>query len=114
MNNQLSIIPEIKNKYPFVKIYAWENNYQIYISYIKVPVEKRRMGIGRDIIGIIKDYAYEKQIPIVLSPEAEKGCKSKLNTFYKNLGFIHNQGKNKDLSLIRTFEHTMYWKPRKL
>jgi GNAT superfamily N-acetyltransferase len=113
MNKELSILPEIRTKYPFVTIYAWEDNIQIYISSIKIPKEHRRKGIGKDIISIIKNYAYEQQKPITLSPEAEKGYKKKLDTFYRNLGFVHNQGRNKDYSLSRTFGKTMYWKPRK-
>jgi GNAT superfamily N-acetyltransferase len=109
---ELSIIPEIKKQYPFVELYAFEDDNQIYISSIKVPEEQRRKGIGRDIIHWIKDYAYEQQKPVVLSPEAERGYKKKLEKFYKNLGFVHNTGKKKDYKLARAFAPTMYWKPR--
>ncbi len=110
---ELSIVPEIKKQYPFVELYAFEEDNQIYISSIKVPEEHRRKGIGRDIINWIKDYAYEVQKPVVLSPQAERGYKKKLDKFYKDRGFVHNAGKHRDYSLSRFTAPTMYWRPRK-
>lgn len=111
--SELSIIPKIKEQYPFVKLHAFEEDDKIYISSIEVPEEHRRKGIGRDIIGMIKDHAYEVQKPIVLQPAAERGYKQKLDKFYKSLGFVHNTGKKKDYTLSRPFAATMYWRPRR-
>lgn len=108
----LKIINDIKAKYPFVKIYASENDSVIHLHSIVVPEEHRRKGIGRDILSWIKDYAHDVQKAIVLEPSAERGYKQKLDKFYRNLGFMHNRGKNKDYTLTSPFASTMYWKPR--
>lgn len=113
MNKELPIISEIKRKYPFAEIYAYENDNQIYISQIRIPEEQRGQGIGKDIIEMIKKYASEIQKPVVLSPESEKGYKKKLEKFYKNLGFVHNKGRNKDYHLSKPFAATMFWRPMK-
>ena len=105
------ILGTIKELYPDVRIYISEEPHQIYIHTIQVPEEKRRKGIGREIIELVKNYARSKNKPIVLEPSPERGYKKKLENFYKKLNFVKNQGKNKDFSLSRPFAQTMYWKP---
>ena len=106
-----SILAQIKELYPDVRIYISEEPHQIYIHTIQVPEEKRRKGIGREIIELVKNYARTKNKPVVLEPSPERGYKKKLEKFYKDLKFIKNQGRNKDFSLSKPFAQTMYWKP---
>lgn len=111
--DEKTIFDKIKVQYPFVQLFGYEDESQIFITSLKVPEEHRRKGIGRDIISWIKDYAYDVQKPVVLTPAAEYGYKAKLDKFYKNLGFIHNKGKKMDYTLSKTFAPTMYWRPRR-
>ena len=105
------LINKIKKLYPNIKLYVYEYPNKIELNSIVVPEESRRKGIGSSIIEMIKDYAYEVEKPIVIEPSAERGYKQKLDKFYKNLGFVHNTGRNKDFTLSKTFGPTMYWKP---
>ena len=109
---ELSIINQIKSKYPFVKISASENGKIISLDSIYVPKEHRKKGIGRDIIETIKEHAYDTKQAIVIEVKAERGYKKKLFNFYKSLGFVENKGRNIDYELSRTFGSTMYWKPQ--
>lgn len=95
-----------------IKIYAFEHPHDIYISSIQVPEEFRGRGIGSGIIRRIQDYAQEVGKPITLRPQAERGYKKKLEDFYKNLGFVHNKGRNKDYGLSSPFGASMYWRPK--
>ena len=60
----------------------------------------------------IKNFADKYNLIIVLSPEPDYGYKKKLNRFYKDLGFVPNQGRKKDYSLSSFFGKTMYYKPK--
>ena len=48
---------------------------------------------------------------IVVMPEAERGRKSDLERFYRNLGFVRNRGRNMDYTLSSPLAGTMYWRP---
>jgi GNAT superfamily N-acetyltransferase len=104
------ILTDIRNKFPGVKIYAFDMPEQIYISSINVPEEMRGKGIGTLIIEKIKDFAKLRGKPVTLRPQAERGHKEKLDNFYKRLGFVDNKGRNKDYKLSSPFGRTMYWK----
>ena len=101
-----SLLDEIREKYPFVKIWAFESSNRIELQKIEIPFEHRGKGIGTDIIKRLQKYAQLVGKPIVLRPEAERGRKKDLERFYKGLGFVNNRGRNMDYSLSRT----MYWR----
>lgn len=105
-----SLVSEIETEYPFIDLYVYETPYSIELANIKLPPEVRNQGIGTKIIQRLQQYAKEVQKPIVLTPEAERGKKKKLDKFYKNLDFVHNKGKNRDYRLSKTFAPTMLWK----
>lgn len=105
------ILGQIKDLYPDVRLYISEEPNHIYIHTIIVPEEKRGKGIGREIIELVKNYARNKNKPVVLEPSADRGYKKKLENFYKQLKFVKNKGRNKDFSLSKPFAQTMYWKP---
>lgn len=103
------IIDKLLKKYPFAKITAYESKYKIEIMQIEIPAKYQNQGIGTDIINTIKEYANKIKKPIVLTPESEQGRKKDLDRFYKNLGFVHNKGRNIDYSLSSPLSKTMYW-----
>ena len=111
-NAQLqAIIEKFKSQYKGLDLWAFEDNNRIFLNSIKVPLEMRRQGIGREIIKVLKDFAQSRGKPLVVSPEAEKGYKSKLDNWYRDQGFIDNKGRYKDYEISEPFGRTMYWRP---
>jgi hypothetical protein len=110
MEIKSSINDKIQELYPDVKVYVSESPHQIYVHNLEVPKELRGQGIGSNIIKLIQKFAKEVNKPVVLEPDHPRGVKSKLQKFYKNLGFINNRGRNIDYTLSRPYASTMYWK----
>jgi hypothetical protein len=110
MSDLSALMTQIRQEYPEVSVYAFEKPNSIYLSKIKVPHHSRGKGIGKSIIKRIQDYANIVKKPITLVPQAERGFKQKLDKFYKDLGFVHNKGRNKDFSLSDPFAPSMYWR----
>jgi hypothetical protein len=106
------LLRQIRTRYPFVKIWAFESADRVELQQIEVPPEHRGSGIGTSIIEELKNYARSVGKPIVLRPEPERGKKAALERFYKRLGFVNNAGRNKDYALSAPFSKTMYWKFR--
>jgi hypothetical protein len=104
------LLNQIREKYPFVKLWAYESPVKIELQQIEVDPEYRGQGIGSEIIRILQNYAKSVGKPIVLRPEAERGRKKDLERFYKDLGFVHNKGKHIDYSLTSPMAKTMYWR----
>lgn len=102
-------IDDILNKYPDVKIDASLNKNDINLSRIVVPKEMRNQGIGTQVMNDLSEYADSIGKRITLTPSSDfGGSVSKLKTFYKELGFVENKGKNKDFST----RETMYREPK--
>lgn len=106
------LLNQIRAKYPFVTIWAFESSTKIELQQITVPKEYRGSGVGTTIIKMLQEYAKSVKKPIVLRPEPERGRKKDLDRFYKRLGFVANKGRNKDYSLSSPFANTMYWRFR--
>jgi len=106
-----TIIKNLEQEYPGLDLWIYENERKIELSQITVPLEMRHQGIGSKIIGIIKDFARKRGKPLVISPEAERGYKKKLEEFYRGHGFVHNKGRNRDYRISNPFGATMYWSP---
>ena len=99
-------------KHPGLRFDAYEAKDKIELMGIEVPRESRGMGVGTEAIRRLQDYARSVGKPIVLRPEPERGRKGDLDRFYKNLGFVHNRGRNTDFVLSSPTSRTMYWRPR--
>lgn len=83
-----------------VTILATEKGGVINIAKIAVNESERGNGKGTSAMREIMRYADRTSQMIALSPSADfGGNKSRLETFYKGLGFIENKGKNKDFSI---------------
>jgi len=99
--------PQLENLHLYI-----QSNGTLFVGSIKIKLEFRRQGIGKNVMREIKHFADKHNVTIVLSPEPDRGYKDKLNRFYRDLGFIPNQGRKKDYSLSSFFGKTMYYKPK--
>lgn len=91
----------------------YENNYlnSIYISLIYVPKIYRKLGIGTMIMDNIINFADKNNKILTLTPSTDFGgtSVSRLESFYKDFGFVKNTGKNKNFQI----KDTMYRLPQK-
>lgn len=106
-----SVLSGMVEKYPGVKLTAYESKEKIELMEIVVPENMRGRGIGTEIIRTIQNYASMVGKPVVLRPEADRGHKGDLYRFYRKLGFVPNKGRNMDYSLSSPTSRTMYWRP---
>lgn len=91
---------------------AAHSNGALHISSIRVKPEFRSQGIGSQVMRRIQAYAQEHQLPITLSPEADRGHKADLHRFYRSHGFWKNRGRRADTRLTSPFAPTMLWRPK--
>ncbi len=97
------------NKYPGVDVQFHDNTHHNHstLSMIHVSKEHQRKGIGTEVMKSIGSYADKHKRIVTLSPEKRPNgpSKSKLESWYKSHGFVHNKGRNKDFrfsdSMIR-------------
>jgi len=108
-----NLINQLKQKYPTEDLFAFENNYMIHISSIKIKPDSRSQGFGSEIIREIQKYAEKVGKPVVLVPSPEPRKKDALLRFYKNLGFRKNSGRYMDYKLSTPFGITWVWKPNR-
>jgi len=102
-------IDDIVSKYPDVIIDASVGKKDINLSRIVVPKEMRNQGVGTQVMSDLSEYADSIGKRITLTPSsAFGGSVPKLKTFYKELGFVENKGKNKDFST----REAMYREPQ--
>ncbi|WP_421345934.1 LPD38 domain-containing protein [Aeromonas veronii] len=95
-----------------VTILATERGGVINIAKIAVNESERGSGKGTSAMREIMRYADRTSQMIALSPSADfGGNKSRLETFYKGLGFIENKGKNKDFSISESMYRPANEKP---
>lgn len=98
-----SVVADIEAKYPDIKLDAGEGKGPIIVSRIVFPKEQRGQGFGTDAMRTIVEYADANGKQIALTPSKDfGGTVTRLKTFYKNLGFVENKGKNRDLSISET------------
>lgn len=76
-----------------------EKDGTIEVGRIVVPEAKRNTGLGTAAMRQLIAYADATGQRIVLTPSADfGGTKSRLETFYKSLGFVANKGRSKDFT----------------
>lgn len=95
---------DIKNKYKDVATLSiLDTNNSIEVASIVVNPDKRNEGLGTQIMNDVIAYADSVGKPVSLTPSKEFGGKiTKLNDFYRNLGFKPNKGRNKDYQISNT------------
>jgi GNAT superfamily N-acetyltransferase len=102
-------LDDIFKKYPDVTIDASVGKKDINLSRIVVPREMRNQGVGTQVMSDLSEYADSLGKRITLTPSSDfGGSVPKLKTFYKELGFVENKGKNKDFST----REAMYREPQ--
>jgi len=106
-----ALTTSLESKYPGLELFVYENEYKVKLDMLRVPLEMRHRGIGSEILRVIKEFAQKRNKPLVVHPEAERGYKKKLDSFYRDHGFIPNKGRNRDYRISDPFAATMYYKP---
>jgi Predicted acyltransferase len=95
----------ICEKYPNVEVritygcatYCEKEYPIIVLDKIVVPTDKRKQGIGTDILEMVCQFADETNSVLMLSPSTSLGATSiaRLKKFYRRFGLKGNQGKTK-------------------
>jgi hypothetical protein len=91
---------ELLSKYPDIidNINLYQSDEAIELNLIKLRYGKKGLGKGREILNIIMQYADDNNLTVHLTPTDEFGSNLKrLTNFYRELGFVNNKGKNKEL-----------------
>jgi GNAT superfamily N-acetyltransferase len=92
-----------ERKHPGMKLHAYPSHGDtIRLQTLEVPKEKRGQGIGSRAVRAMQNVAKKQNKRVTLTPQAEKGYKKKLDTFYRKKGFKPNTGRNKDYSVSDT------------
>ncbi|MBT6051352.1 MAG: hypothetical protein HOG49_31510 [Candidatus Scalindua sp.] len=101
----------LMDRYPGLDLDLWISN----VGYVELAVievtEGKNQGVGHKVVEEVKQFAQSIGLPVVLRPSASHGKKQALERFYKDLGFMHNRGKNIDHRYTSPISPTMYWKP---
>jgi len=98
-----------------VTLYIFENDNKIILDSIIVPPEKRKQGVGTQIMQELTNYADMVGKRLELSPGQKDDyhgttSKGRLVNFYKRHGLVENKGRNKDFTTTKT----MYREPNEL
>lgn len=102
---------EIKYGVEFWLGTTFDNNLSLH--HFVVPKEKRKSGIGSQIMEELIKFADKYNKMLVLSPATRDDrigttSKARLVKFYKRFGFVENKGRNKDYRL----SYSMYRKSK--
>jgi 2'-5' RNA ligase/predicted GNAT family N-acyltransferase len=90
-----------------ISLFLHEYSGYLTISKIVVPKEQRGNGKGTQIMQAILQYADAHDLTIALTPDTTfGGSKGRLVSFYTNLGFVRNTGRNKDFRVRETMLRT--------
>lgn len=85
-----------------ISLEVWDNGDYLELSTIVIPKDKRKMGIGSEIISKLKKYADEVKKDIYLTPDTSFGGTSfqRLARFYKRMGFKRNKDQSKSHFMV--------------
>ena len=98
-----------------ITFYVFEDDNKIILDSLIVPPEKRKQGIGTQIMQELTNYADSVQKRIELTTGQKDDfhgttSKRRLTNFYKRHGLVENKGRNKDF----TTNKSMYREPNEL
>lgn len=106
-----ALVKNLLRLYPIEKLWVKETTYGILIKAIVVKQDQREQGVGTDVMNALIEYSDLVQKPIALTPSKQYGgTVNRLIDWYKGLGFILNNGKNRDFR----FPETMVRYPQKI
>lgn len=92
-----------------VDLFVYEGEDYLTLHQIIVPKEKRRQGVGTEVMNDLISLGNRLGKRILLTPDTTYGGTSvgRLKQFYKRFGFLENKGRHKDYSI----SDTMYKDP---
>jgi GNAT superfamily N-acetyltransferase len=104
-----SLEKSLIQKYPQLKELklGGKSGVSLSIHSIRVKTEYHGQGIGTKVLNDVKEFATRKRLPILLTPESDRGKKEALLKFYKNNGFK----KCTDPEFTSMFGTVFMWKP---
>jgi GNAT superfamily N-acetyltransferase len=110
MGDLVTFEHKLLQKYPELKDLnlTGKENVKIFLHSIRIKPEHYGKGIGTKVLTDIKEYAAKLGLPVVLSPEPDRGKKEALRRFYKNNGFY----KCKDSRYTSMFAPVLIWRPK--
>jgi len=96
--NEEMVLKDLEGKFN-IKLDVFNTPKYVELTRIEIPKEKRGSGIGTKVMDLVITFAKEQDKPLYLTPSKDFGATSisRLESFYKKLGFV----KNTDKSLTR-------------
>lgn len=74
------------------------------LNKIIIPEDQRGQGAGTQVMQRVIDWADQNGKTVALTPSKDfGGSVPRLKSFYKQLGFVENKGKNKDFEISESF-----------
>ena len=109
MGDLMVLERSLEQKYPELEELnlTGKKGVSITVHSIKVKPKYQGQGIGGKVLKDIKEFATKLKLPILLTPEADRGKKDALARFYKSHGFE----KCKDARFTSMFGPVLMWKP---
>lgn len=103
---------KLEKKYKIETLILSDEGKDMALDFIVVQKERRKQGLGTQIIYEICDFADKKKKRIILNVMGKNShigttSQGRLIKFYKRFGFFKNSGKNKDGSI----DHDMIRNP---
>lgn len=91
----------LRDRYPENDVVIHEKDDQIKLEKVVIPEERRGEGVGTRFMNDLTGYADAKEKTVSLEPSTDFGASSRdrLIQFYKQFGFVENQGANKDFEI---------------
>lgn len=91
------------------------SNGDLYLGMLAVPKDARKQGVGSEAMRRLTQFADANGLRITLTtgvqdPHWGTTSQSRLISFYKRFGFVHNSGRNKDFSI----SGNMYREPKRV
>lgn len=99
------VIQRLKEKYPDAEVRLnRRDNGDIRLEHLAVAKDKRKQGIGSQIMQDLANFADANGVRMTLTtgvrdPHFGTTSRARLSKFYKRFGFIDNRGRNKDFSI---------------
>ncbi len=102
-----AIVDKWRAVIPGLVIYVYEYKQRILLDNINIPKDKRKQGLGRQIMTDLINYADQigkrmELMPGVKDKDQGTTSRGRLVKFYKRFGFLENRGRNKDYSMTET------------
>ena len=105
----MTSIEELTNKWKpeGVVLYVFERDDAVVLDSLIVPPDKRKQGIGTQIMQEVANYADMVGKRLELSPGQKDDyhgttSRGRLVNFYKRFGLVENKGRNKDFEISKS------------